>query len=64
MVIDSEKLTLTVAEVGAKLGLSKNLTYQLINTGKIPSIRFGKRLLVPKKRLDELLSGSWPAERQ
>ena len=49
------KLVLTVTEAAEVLGLSRGLAYELVRTGAIPSIRFGRRLVVPKVRLEALL---------
>lgn len=51
-----EKLTLSVSEVSKLLGMSRNAVYEAIRQGQIPSIRFGKRILVPRIRLEMLLS--------
>jgi excisionase family DNA binding protein len=56
-----ERLTLTVPEVSALLGLSRNGTYAAIAAGEIPSIRIGRRLLVPKAALGRMLAGVPPA---
>jgi len=52
---DSEKLVLSVAELRSKLGLSKGLIYEAIRNGQIPSIRFGRRILIPVVALQQLL---------
>ena len=52
----AEKLTLTVPEAAARLGIGKNLAYEAIQRGEIPSIRVGHRLLVPVAALDQMLS--------
>jgi excisionase family DNA binding protein len=56
-----ERLTLTVPEVAALLGLSRNGTYAAIAAGEIPSIRIGRRLLVSKAALGRMLTGVPPA---
>ncbi len=53
----AERKTLTVAEAGKALGIGRNQAYQAVHDGKIPSIRIGKRWLVPKAALDRLLAG-------
>lgn len=50
------KLTLSVEEAAKVLGISRNLCYDRVKTGEIPVIKIGKRLLVPKKALEKLLS--------
>lgn len=52
-----ERATLTVDEVAKLLGVGRNNAYKAIEEGKIPSIRIGKRLVVPKQALDRLLNG-------
>jgi excisionase family DNA binding protein len=47
--------TLTVEEAGQILGLSRNTAYALAKSGRLPTIRLGRRLLVPKSALDRLL---------
>lgn len=47
--------TLTVEEAAAVLGISRGLAYEGVREGTIPSLRIGRRLLVPRKALDRLL---------
>ena len=49
------KLTISVEEAAHLLGISRGLAYEMVRTGKIPSIRFGRRLLVPRQALNKLL---------
>lgn len=53
--MDEEKLTLTVSETARLLGISRGLAYEMVRTGEIPSVRFGKRVLVPRHSLEKLL---------
>ncbi len=53
--MSSEKIILSVTETACLLGLSRNSTYQGVQSGAIPSIRVGKRILVPKAALDRML---------
>jgi excisionase family DNA binding protein len=53
--MSSEKIILSVTETANLLGLSRNATYQGVQSGAIPSIRVGKRILVPKAALDRML---------
>ena len=45
----------TVEEAGKVLGLSRASSYQAAARGDIPTIRIGRRLLVPIKGLELLL---------
>ena len=50
-----DKLTLTVPETAKRLGIGKNLAYDAIRRGEIPSIRVGHRLLVPVAALEAMM---------
>ena len=41
------KLVVTIAEVAEMLGISLNHAYVMANTGQIPSIKFGRRIMIP-----------------
>ena len=54
-----ESLVLNVwPDVGKALNLSKPTVYSLVNQGVIPSIRFGRRVVVPRKALNQLLDSA------
>jgi excisionase family DNA binding protein len=57
---EDERLTLSVPEVAARLGLSRNGAYEAVAAGQIPSIRIGRRVLVPRVALDRLLDQAGP----
>ena len=52
---NEQKVLLTVEEVQKLLRVSRGLTYQAIQRGEIPSIRIGRRILVPRMALDRML---------
>lgn len=56
-----ERLTLTVEESAKALGIGRSAAYEAIRRGDIPSIRIGKRLVVPKVALERLLAADGPA---
>ena len=53
--MEIERLTLSVAEAAKLLGISRNTAYELVKQEQIPHIRFGKRILIPRKRLVAML---------
>ena len=55
---DPERLVYSVAEAGKLLNLSRGSTYEGIRTGQIPSVKIGRRILVPRAALDRLLEGT------
>ena len=62
MVVDTkkagrERLVLTVEEAGALLSLGRSASYDAVRRGDIPTIRIGKRILVPRKALEQMLEG-------
>ncbi|MCC5948111.1 MAG: helix-turn-helix domain-containing protein [Nitriliruptoraceae bacterium] len=50
-----EHTTVTVAEAGAVLGLSRNAAYAAVKAGEIPSLTFGRRVVVPVPALLRML---------
>ena len=60
MVAD-ERLTYSVKEAAKLLGLSRNSAYQACLIGEIPHLKIGKRILIPKVQLEQLLHGSGEA---
>ena len=55
-----KRLCITVPEAAEMLGISKNFAYQLVREGKLPSIRFGKRILIPRAALEKILEKGVP----
>jgi excisionase family DNA binding protein len=49
------KLTVTVPEAAALLGISRALAYELVAREEIPAIRLGYRIVVPTRRLLDLV---------
>lgn len=54
----AERLTLTVEETAHLLGVSRGLAYEMVRSGRLPVIHLGRRLLVPKHGLEEILRGT------
>jgi excisionase family DNA binding protein len=53
--VGGDRLALTVTEAASILGISRALAYELVARGELPSIRLGRRLVVPKVALLEML---------
>jgi len=60
----SEKKVITVVEAGRQLGLGRNASYEAAKRGEIPTVRIGRRLLVPRDAVDRLLERAQAQERQ
>ena len=52
----AQRITLTVEEAAEALGLSRCSAYQAVKSGEIPSVRIGRRLLVPRAALERKLA--------
>ena len=52
-----DRLVLTVPEAADLLGICRNAAYEGVRRGEIPSIRIGKRLVVPRAAFEEMLKG-------
>jgi excisionase family DNA binding protein len=54
-VTSPQRLTMTIAEAAHALGISRNSAYEAVRRGEIPSLRLGRRLVVPTRQLLRLL---------
>jgi len=52
---DSDSLVLTPAETAKLLRIGRGTVYEQIRLGFIPSIRMGRRILVPRAALMKML---------
>jgi excisionase family DNA binding protein len=48
---------LTTEDVAMRLGIGRNETLKALRAGRIPSLRLGRRWLVPRKAFERMLSG-------
>jgi len=58
--MEEKRLTVTVEEAGRMLGISRGLAYQMAREKRLPTIRFGKRIVVPRWAIEHLLQESQP----
>jgi excisionase family DNA binding protein len=52
----NQPLTLTVEQTAKLLGIGRSTAYELVRTGDIPSLRLGRRIVVPTAELHRLLA--------
>lgn len=50
-----DRLTYTVDEAADLLGISRSLAYELVRLGELPSLRLGRRILIPRRAVHELV---------
>ena len=55
---EGDRRVWTVTEVAVLLGISRAHAYDLVAQGAIPHLRLGRRIVVPKIAVDELLRGT------
>ncbi len=53
--MELDRLTLTVEDAGKLLGISRAPAYEMSRTGLLPTVRFGNRIVVPKKAIETML---------
>jgi excisionase family DNA binding protein len=49
------RLTMTVDQAAAALGVSRGTAYEAVKTGQLPTVRIGRRVLVPIAGLHALV---------
>lgn len=54
--IKSERLALSVPEMGKALGISRSKAYQLANRADFPTVRVDGRVIIPLEGLREWLN--------
>ena len=58
----SERIVYSVSEVAEMLGMSLNGCYIAIAAGNLPSVKIGKKIVVPVERLKAFLNGTGSVE--
>jgi excisionase family DNA binding protein len=51
----AERLVLSVDDAAYLLNISRGLAYELVARGELPAIRLGRRIVIPRIILEELL---------
>jgi len=54
--IGDERLLLPVKEAAKLLSISRNLAYELVTQKRLPHIRLGRRILIPRFGLEEWIA--------
>ena len=53
-----DRWTVTVEEAAQMLGISRSSAYECVHRGELRALRLGRRLVVPRVALEELLGVS------
>lgn len=51
-----ECMTMSVMEMAECLGIGRNMAYELVKTGRIPALKIGRQIRIPKKILESWLT--------
>ena len=52
-----ERMTYNMNEAAEVLGIPKSTLYRLVKKGRLPSIKLGKRVLISRMAMEDLISG-------
>ena len=52
----SDKMVYSVTEIAELLGIGRSKAYELVRSGTIPSLRLGRRIVIPKLALNRFLA--------
>lgn len=55
-----KRLTVTVTEAAEILGVSRTSAYELVRAGALPSVRLGRRIVIRRTTLEELVGRALP----
>ena len=58
---DEERMTLSIEEAAVRLGISRALAYELVRRGELPRLRLGRRIVIPRKALEEFVEAATAA---
>ena len=56
----TDRLTYSVEEAAELLGISRNSAYEAVRKGELPTVRLGRRILIPRSRLEAMLDDGGP----
>jgi excisionase family DNA binding protein len=52
--------TIKIEEAAKILGISRNTAYEAVKSGQLPTVKIGRRFLVPKAALERMLESAVP----
>lgn len=58
-----EKVTMTVQEMAECLGIGRNMAYELVKNGKVPFLKIGRQIRIPKRAFDAWLANEASADK-
>ena len=58
-----EKMTMTVQEMAQCLGIGRNMAYELVKNGRVPFLKIGRQIRIPKRAFDAWLANEASADK-
>ena len=58
MMRDNESPIMTVEECARYLRIARGHAYEMVREGKIPHLRLGRKILIPRQAVERLLEGA------
>ena len=55
MAATTDRLLLTVEEAAQRLGIGRSLAWRMVRSGELPSVRLGRLVRVPERKLQAWL---------
>lgn len=55
MATTTDRLLLTVEEAAQRLGIGRSLAWRMVRSGELPSVRLGRLVRVPERKLQAWL---------
>jgi excisionase family DNA binding protein len=52
-----DRLTVTVEEAAAMLGISRSLAYELVHRGALPHLRLARRIVISRRAVERMVDG-------
>lgn len=52
----TEPLFMSVVDTATAFGVSDDLVYELIHRGELPAVEFGRRKMVPRRAVDDVVA--------
>ena len=52
-----EKMAYSISETADSIGLHKNTVYKLVQSGRLPAVKLGRKILISKLELSAWLAG-------
>jgi excisionase family DNA binding protein len=56
--VEQRRVTLSIDEAAAMLGISRAHAYELVRRGVLPRLQLGRRVVIPMKALEEFVDSA------